>query len=447
MSSEEKDLTIGEESVAALSLEQTGIDDDAVSTVESDSDRIDHICAVCGMIWLMSIMDCCFTWFFPWEVRYVIGSLFVFYATFVLSKDNGVNSSKQGRTLSLILSVLVFYMVVREFQVLYLPFKFGPLFCILLWRSSALLKFYEAFRKFIIFYAVLSVLVEVLVLSKAIVHLPYMILPPQDNVQEALEYVNYFFGIFSIQATDLGLSFYRASGPLREGGHFALFIGFVYFADKVFFNKRNFWVILCGVLTLSPNFLIAIFITEGFLAIKKRKFIKPILSLFFFVFVVILAFLASPQSIKDEIIGVILERTLESSIENMGNDGLMALIDGRAGAFGVSDYDAFLKKDLYTRLMGTRLPELNVMSDYRCLIMLFGYIGTTLILICIVAFSIGRERNVLGLGLFALGMLIFIHRAWMYQNVYHWAIMFLITNASIAYMEKPTSLKEDFEAP
>lgn len=446
MSSEEKDLTIGEESVAALSLEQTGIDDDAVSTVESDSDRIDSIAAFCGMVWLVSIMDVCYSWFFPWEARYVIGSLFVFYATFILSNNDGLNNIQKNRPLFILLFLLIGFMIIRRFQILYIPFKFGPLLCILLWRKSALLKFYANFRKYIVFYAVLSIFVEFLVLSKLWVSLPYMTFPPQDNVQEALGYVNYFYGIFSIQATDFGLSFYRACGPVREGGHFAIFLGFIYFSEKAIFDKRNVWVFICGLLTLSPNFILAFFIAEVYAAIVKKQILKPILMFLGSIVFIIVGFLSSPKSIQNEIIGIILERTLEASIENMQTDGMMALIDGRAGVYGVSDYDAFLHKSLGTRLIGETLPEGNVMSDYRYLVLLFGYLGTTLIFIGIILFSLGRERNLFGLSLLSLGLIIFLHRAWMFVDLYHWTIMLLITNARIMYSELlPVTEEENAE--
>ena len=399
-----------------------------ISHVSNKTAQIERIAALCGMVWLVSIIDACFTWFFPWEVRHIIGSLFVFYATILLSQNHRLIFSKQRRTLFFLLMLLATFMVFRHFQIYTIPFKFGPLMCIVFWNNNVLQRFYKLFRSFIIFYAVLSIIVEVCVLTRLWVNWPCIKLPPQDNVQEALGYVNYFYGLFSIQSVDYNLDFYRACGPLREGGHFSLFLGFVYFADKAIFNRRSIWILVCGVLTLSPNFLIAFILTEGYAAIKQKKIIKPVLGLIATIGIVICVFFMSPDSIQDEIVRVVLERTLEESVENAGEEGLVALIDGRAGVDGLSDFDFFVRKSLYIKLIGMELPEGNVMSDFRYLIMLFGFVGSAIIVLCTISFSVGYNRNLFGFCLFLFGLLILIHRSWMFVEHYHWTIMFLLNN-------------------
>lgn len=414
--------------------------------MERIDNQTDKLAALCGMIWYVFIIDACFTWFFTWDVRYFIGAPFVFYATILLSREQGLVFSDLRHKMFVALLLLTIFGVIGKFEIFVSPIRYAPLMCIVFWRESALIQMYEYFKKFILFYAVLSIIVEILVLTKTWTMLPYKILPPQDNVQEQLGYVNYFFGLYNIQSVDTSLDFYRACGPGREGGHFAIYLGFLYFSETAIFNKRYLILIICGILTLSPNFLFALIITEGYCAIKEKRIFKPLLMIFAFVATVIFAFILSPQDVQVEIVRVILERSLESNYENMESDGLMAFLDGRTGGYGVQHFNMFLKKDFYTQLVGLdEMPKGNVMSDYRYMIMQRGFIGAFLSLWCIYVFSIKIEKSFFGFCLMVMALLVFIHRSWMFFQVYWWTTMLLIVTVKQFAIESQETCQESLE--
>ena len=389
----------------------------------------DHRAAICGMIWFVLIIDACFTWFVPDIARSIVGSFFIIYASFILYQNQGIIFSKQRETVAIFLLLLMFYLILTRFsaaRIISVLFTYGPFVLVIFWRDSVLLKFYDLFRKFIVFYAILSIFVEVLVLTHLWTRLPCMIFPPQDFVQEELGYVNYFYGFFCIPAEDTSLSFYRACGPLREGGHFVFFIGFVYFVEKALYNKRNIWLILCGVLTLSPNIVVILLITEFYCAIKRKSIIKPIIGIMGVAAGAFLLYFFSPQVIKDEINRIIFERMLEKSIENATDGGgFMAILDAR-GMEGKMSYDSFIHAGFLDKMIGARhFDGEDLMSDFRWMIMYCGFVGTFLYICFTVVLAFQKNQNLFGLCILIFALLIFLQRAWMFNQPYVWTMMLL----------------------
>jgi len=385
--------------------------------------------ALCGMIWFGLIIDACYTWFLPELVRNILGTISVLYGTAILARNNGIVLSKQRRKAFFAVLFLAFFMIVVKFKAIFV-FIYIPLLCMLFWRETALSKMYAYFKKFIIFYAILSILIEILVVARLWQHLPLItIYEPQDWVQEGLGYVNYFYGFFCIPAADTTLTFYRACGPLREGGHFIFFLSFLYLAELIVYNRRNIWLILCGILTLSPNFLVLFLMAEIYSAIKNKRLLKPFLAIMGIAFGAIFLFVLSPETIKDEIIRIIFERMLEESVENMGSDGVMAILDGRTGDTSIAIYHNFLNSSVFEKLIGVNnFDGDDMMSDYRWMLLYCGFLGTALVLWCTYKFAFLQERNLLGLCVFFIAMAAFIQRAWMFIQVYIWIMMLLVTN-------------------
>ena len=394
--------------------------------------RIDKTAALCGMIWFVFIIDACFTWFFPNIVRNIFGSLFVFYASFTLLQDQGFVFSKKRVAIAFFLLVLMLFLVLTKFSlynIVNVFFVNVPFLCILFWRDSALLRFYQYFRKFVIFYAYVSIFAEILVLTHLWTHVPHIILPPHDLVQENAGTVNYFYGFFCIPAEDTSLSFYRACGPLREGGHFVFFIGFVYFVERTLYRRIDIPLLFCGLLTLSPNFVAVFLITEGFLAIKEKKIVKPVLGIIGTLGIVFLLYTFSPQKIKDEITYVILERSLEASIEASESDGFIAILEGRTNMEGRSTYDNFLNSSSFDQMIGLRGIDYEdfVLSDYRWMFVYCGYLGTFLYIICTLLIACQKNHSVFAFCILLLAMLVFLQRVWMFLQPYIWTMMLLTT--------------------
>lgn len=392
--------------------------------------QTDKFAAVCGMIWFIFIIDACFTWFFTWRTRYFMGAPFMFVATIALYGNNGLSFSKQRLSMFISILLLAAFMFLVKRQFVIAIIRYTPMMCLIFWRPSALHQMYVYLKKFIIFYAILSLFVELLVLTRLWKVLPHMILPPQDEVQRQLGYVNYFYGLFSIQSVDYNLSFFRTCGPGREGGHWAIYLGFLYFSEKAIYNKRNIWVIISGSLSLSPNFLIAFFVTEGYCGIVQKKIEKSMAIFLGTILLIMTVFTLSPKKIQDEVVRVIFERSLDRSIESLGSEGLMAIINERTGhdQRGLLYFDRFMKNDTFTVLTGGKVPKDNTMSDYRMLIMHIGFIGVFLVLWCIFVFSFKTNKGLFGLCLLVMGLAVFAHRSWMYFNCYWWTMMLLINN-------------------
>ncbi len=397
--------------------------------VRYEGSAIDKTAALCGVVWLVSIMDTCYTWFFEWNTRYIIGSFFVFFATLQLSSHaKGLSFSKKRRMLLFFVIAFFFFIIFIKGQYIIAPFKYLPFVCLIFWRESALMKMYEYFRNYIIFYAVLSIIVELLVLSGVWRFLPHIMLPPQDLVQEQLGYTNYFYGFFSIASDSSFFAFYRASGPLREGGHFALFLGFFYLADIAIRQKRNIWIIVSGVFTLSPNFLFAFIIAELYNQIHTRSLSSVLYTIGILVIVFVLYSLFQ-KNIQEEIYRIIFERNLFDIYEDVGEMGIMAIIDGRATEDGLNVFSHFQRMDFMTQMSGMKIKEGFILSDYRFIIMLYGYIGMILIVSCILASSIGLAGNLFGFCMLLLAAIVFFHRAWMFDQMYFYSIMLLMENA------------------
>ena len=397
--------------------------------------NINDIAAWCGIIWFVFIIDASFTWFLSYPKRVFIGSLFILYVTIILYRKKELVVSRHRLILLITIFFLLSFRVFIKDEFLVTPFVFLPLMCIVQWNRNIMYKWYQLFRKFIIFYAILSIIIEFLVLSGVWKFLPYVIIPPQDTVQESLNLENYFYGLFSISVPDYGLTFYRASGPLREGGHFAVYLGFLYFVETIVYLKRNIWLIVCGFLTLSPNFVSLFIITEGYYAFLNKRIIKALAGLVIFFGAVIMAFVLSPQAIKDEIVRVVLERTLENSLNNVQYDGFMAILDGRTNTIGIQMYKAFVKYGTPNdHLIGydpSKLTEGYVLSDIRYLIIRYGYVGLFLIALCTLLFSKGSQTRCYGFLLFIMAICVMLQRAWMFDFAYIWVMMFLATNVKL----------------
>ena len=403
-----------------------------------NTQKTEKLAALCGIIWFATIIDACFTWFLPWVVRYIIGTPLIIYATILLKQNNALKVSTKRRKLFLLFFCLFFFVLITRISIISIinyPFLYIPILCIVFWPATVLVRFYVYLRRFIVFYAIVSILVEILVLTEIYIKLPCLILPPYDNVQENAGTINRFYGLFVIPEPIRGVTFYRAMGPLREGGHFSIFLGFVYFIEKAVHDRRNIWIIIAGLLTLSPNFVFYFLMAEGYVAVSRKRIKKAIIGLVCFVVLIVGAVWFSPGFIKDEIVRIVLERSLEENIENAGTNGFMELLDGRTNIEGMQMWNQFVKRgDFFSTLTGASVSDFEeqyVLSDFRCLIFQFGYLGFFFILICTIAISFREGKNIYGICVLLLGLWVMVSRAWMFHQLYIWIMMLLAVNMKI----------------
>ena len=398
--------------------------------------NVEKIAVLCGIIWFVCIIDACFTWFFSWPIRYVIGFLFVIYASILLKVNGRLVLLRQRRLCISLLLVLIFLQTVNYRFIASLCY--GPLVLILLWDDQVLLQLYKYLKRFVVFYAIVSIFVGFLVLTDTWQFIPHIELPPQDVVQENLNTTNLFFGLFVIPQYGSEIYFYRAMGPLREGGHFSIFLGFLYFIERCVNHKRNIWLLIAGLLTLSPNFVFFYLIAEGYLALTTRKITRFILQTVGFVFFIVVAIWLSPDSIKNLIVQIVFERSLQDNVGNIESNGFMALLEGRTDIGGEQMYTKFVNRaGMLSKLKGlSKVDEDIVLSDFRLLIIHYGYLG--MMLFVVISYYIGQMSRYLfyGLCVFALGVYVMISRAWMFQQAYIWFMMLL---SSVAFYHKNAS--------
>ena len=387
----------------------------------------------CAFAWLLLIMDAFFTWMISPLVRNYVSMLIVVFATLLLIKSGNTLVDRKRILLFFSVFLLFFYIVFFKKALRYAVAVYIPLMCFVFWEDRLILRVYELFKKFILFYAFVSIIVEFLVLTGLIDHLPHLVMPPQDSVQEQLNVENYVYGLFVVPRSNSDLVFYRACGPLREGGHFAIFLGFVYFIERLVSDRKRFALIIAGFLTLSPNFLLFFFFSEFFYSARKKRGGRFLLS-----FVAVIASLVGlyfilPFEIQTEVLRIVYERTLEGSLSSVGSEGLLALLDGRTNAAGMSMYSQLIVNgQIGAKLFGVNDYQFftdYVLSDFRYLIVLYGFVGFALYLFYILSFSFTRGDVLFGTFVLLMAVCVLLQRAWMFEQVYIVVMMLFATTA------------------
>lgn len=402
-----------------------------VPITDNKERNVEQFAALCALIWFVFIMDACFTWSFPWKIRNLIGALFVFFATFTLGQKGSIVLSSQRKSLFLALSVLLVYVMLSTGNFIYPFTKYAPLLCLILWSRRVVMVFYKYFKMFILFYAILSIVTEILFITGLLRYIPYVLMEPQGNVQDINSTMNnVYLYIVNVPTSQLLLPFYRTMGPLREAGHFSIFIGFVYFIEMAVFGRRNWWFIICGLMTLSPNFALFFLIAEGYVMLSSRDLRKQIIWMSLILVLVYVFFMLIPRSFQDNVIHIVYERSLDASISNTKNEGVQAIFNGRVNDVGKLMYRQFQEKaSLEEMLFGYHFMNDYILSDYRYLILHYGYLGLLLYFIFTCKVSFLRKDKLFGLSVFILAFAVFLQRAWMFEQAYVWTMTYLAVNA------------------
>ena len=140
--------------------------------------------------------------------------------------------------------------------------EYIPLLCMVQWPNELLDRVYTVLRKVIIFFAIGSAIISVLILLGFGNKLPHLALPPREALHERLGVVYYLYGLFIADCFPaLGVTS-RACGMLQEPGHFAILLGFIYLIDRFRHQKINAWIVICGLLTFSSTFVLIVLFTE-----------------------------------------------------------------------------------------------------------------------------------------------------------------------------------------
>ena len=378
-------------------------------------------------IWLFVVLDSYIVWNPLAPVVRIFPALFIIVGTLGMSNQLRINNS------SLILGLLTalyFFWVILLLSDSIAPIirrvlEIIPMLCILFWPKVLILKTYRIVRKVIIFFAIGSSIVSILILLGLGERLPHLVLPPREALHVRTGMVYYLYGLFIADCYATRGVNCRACGMLQEPGHFAIILGFIYIIERLCYNKNkfNFWIVLSGVLTFSSAFVLIAFFTEIHQLFEWKKLKKVLLTLPIIVIGLIAVYNHLPSDIKDEVEFLAYGRNLESVIEAYNDtSSLIGALDERANDDSIAEYE---NMSTLQYIVGKGpMDEDGMLSDYRGLIFMVGLIGAIMTII-IYVFILHKTPIKLKIALGFAFFLVFIHRSWMFISPYIFFLAFL----------------------
>jgi hypothetical protein len=298
-----------------------------------------------------------------------------------------------------------------------------PLLFVLSWKKPLLSDTYSLLRRCILFFAIGAAIVSVLSLIGFIHFVPHFTMPPQEPLHERLGYVYDVYGLFVTIHDPQQLLAFRACGMMREPGHFAVILGFIYMIDRYQGRKPNLWIVICGLLTFSANFLLLFLFTEWYSLIKPKNILKILKWIPVALLGLYIVFVFLPSGIKDQIYYLAYGRNLEQVVDVASTSSSMDdALDERASNLPLIVYE---KMTFTERLVGIgRYDTSYSLSDYRGMIMAVGWVGLALstFFYFILVMSIRRSMT---LSLLFAFILILLHRSWMLLGPYIYFLAFL----------------------
>lgn len=391
---------------------------------------IDKVLPLFATIWFFVSIDSIFVWNPFTSIIHIFAALGVIWGS-MLSKS--VSYVRKYRLLSiLMLCYLIWLMIcftsnfgnfIKRISI------FAPLLFILFWSKELLTESYTIIRKVVIFFAIGASIVSILSLAGLISKIPHFVFPPQESLHERLGYVYYVYGLFVTIQDPAQMLIYRACGMMKEPGHFAVILGFIYLIDRYQGQKINLWLVLCGILTFSSNFVLIALFTElhNIFRIKNvKKIVKWVLIAIFAIYII---YLFLPSDIQDQIYYLIYGRNLEKVMDILASSSsINEALDERASDLPLAIYN---KMTLTEMMVGVgTYDSAYCLSDYRGMIMAIGWIGTVLSIFSYL-FLIRGSRKAMACSLLMTFVLIMMHRSWMlyFPYVYFLSMLAVVTTS------------------
>ena len=395
--------------------------------------NIESILPLMATIWLFVALNSYIIWNPLAPILHIFPSLFIILGTIAISKK--LRSNKYLLYLSILFLLYYFWILFRVYNSVatYVRFfmDFLPMSCIFFWPKDLILKTYYIIRKIIIFFAIGSAIITVLILLGFGERIPHLVLPPREALHERIGVVYYLYGFFVADCYPFRGVAGRACGMLQEPGHFAILLGFIYIIERVSNRKINFWIVLCGVLTFSSAFVLMVLFTEvhHLFVWKKLKKILLILPIVAIGLIAVYSFL--PSDVKEQVEYLAYGRNLESVVEAYNeSSSLTSALDERASDDSIAEYE---KMSTMQYLFGggqVDVAEGGMLSDYRGMILHIGILG--LVLSAFLFFFIVRGTPLkVKIALLFAYFLVLIHRSWMLYAPPH--IIFLAFLAVFSY--------------
>ena len=259
-------------------------------------------------------------------------------------------------------------------------------------------------------------------------YIPYYTVDPISQLHKSRDIQYQVYGLFLTIPDNSGIV--RACGPLHEPGHFAVLLGFFHLIDRFNHRKINFWIVLCGLLTFSSNFVLMFLFVEFHNFLINGKMLKAWRALFVGVIGFGLLSLVLPQDTKDQITYMFFERNLEKVYENYEDSGSLAsALDQRAGEYSLNLYNELDRRDF---IFGTGyVDSSSALSDYRGTILNIGLIGLLLSILTSFFILMTKGGWRVKVSLFLSLFLVYLHRAWMmnYSFLYFLSYMAIALNS------------------
>ena len=355
--------------------------------VDAKTSIIERWLPYIGTLWFFVIIESYLVWNPLAPLMHSIPSSLIIYGT--LRIQNKLNYTKNKHLICLFLVIYIIWAIITLCedipQVIRRSFDFVPILFFIFWPKELIIKTYLLIRKIVIFYALGSSVVTVLILAGFENNIPHIILPPREALHVRLDIVYYVYGIFVTLCYPVSGVAGRACGMLMEPGHFAVVLGHIYLIDRLRKVRVNIWIVICGILTFSSVFILFVLFTE-----IKNVFSKEGLKKIFFVLI----------SVPFVLYGI--ERASDYSL------------------------NAYEKMDIIEFLFGGKHIEPGeCLSDYRGMIIYMGCVG--LFLSILVYLTIIRKIPLdLRMSLILSFSLILLHRSFMLFEPYIYLYAFFI---------------------
>lgn len=304
-----------------------------------------------------------------------------------------------------------------------------PFLFVLYWKEQVLWDTYALIRKIVFFFAIGAAIVSVLSMIGLIHFIPHFTMPPQEPLHERLGYVYDVYGLFVTLHDPLQMMSFRACGMMKEPGHFAVILGFVYLIDRFQGRKVKIWYLICGLFTFSSNFILFVFFTEICTIIRPKNIIRVFTWLPIALLSLYIIYASLPTSLQDQVYYLAYGRNLEKVVDAASTSSSMDdTLDERASDLPLMAYE---RMSFSERLFGIgRYDTEYSLSDYRGMIMTIGYIGTLISVFCYIFLVLGTRRSLV-ISLVLAYLLILLHRSWMLLGSYVYFLAFLAASTSI----------------
>lgn len=386
--------------------------------------------AIVATFWFFVVLNSYIIWNPLAPVIRLLAAFAVIGGTFLLPQKLSLPRNRQAVFLFGILYYFWILLALSDSiaEAVRISTEYIPLLCIVLWPSELLDRVYTVLRKVVIFFAIGSAILSVLILLGFGNSIPHLVLPPREALHERIGMVYYLYGLFIADCHPvLGVSS-RACGMLQEPGHFAILLGFIYLIDRFRHRKINAWIVICGLLTFSSTFVLIVLFTELHSIFSWRFLKKFLIALPLIILGVVVIIKCLPSELQEQIeyyaYGRNLERVVDAFSESASLD---AALDERASDYSIANYE---KLSTTQRLFGGGYKDVGyALSDYRGLILDMGIVGMTLAILFFLAILFHTPFSLkiaLGLSFF----LIVLHRSWMLYPPY---IFFLAFMAVLAF--------------